>query len=64
MTTTIIRPCPICREPVDWMLVPTRPFCSERCRIRDLAAWSDESYRVPEKPEREEGEGWSEPDPE
>jgi endogenous inhibitor of DNA gyrase (YacG/DUF329 family) len=26
-----------------------RPFCSERCRLQDLARWADESYRVPAK---------------
>ena len=25
---------------------PFRPFCSERCRLIDLGAWADESYRV------------------
>jgi endogenous inhibitor of DNA gyrase (YacG/DUF329 family) len=24
-----------------------RPFCSERCRLQDLARWAEESYRVP-----------------
>jgi hypothetical protein len=24
-----------------------RPFCSERCKLLDLARWADESYRVP-----------------
>lgn len=52
-------PCPICRKPVDWEKCPTRPFCSERCKTRDLAAWSSEAYRLPEKPAEEEGEGWS-----
>ena len=23
-----------------------RPFCSERCKTRDLANWADESYRI------------------
>jgi endogenous inhibitor of DNA gyrase (YacG/DUF329 family) len=23
-----------------------RPFCSERCKMQDLARWADESYRV------------------
>jgi endogenous inhibitor of DNA gyrase (YacG/DUF329 family) len=23
-----------------------RPFCSERCRLQDLARWVDGSYRV------------------
>ena len=24
-----------------------RPFCSERCKLIDLGAWANESYRVP-----------------
>jgi endogenous inhibitor of DNA gyrase (YacG/DUF329 family) len=39
------RLCVYCRRrPVDpaW-----RPFCSERCKIQDLARWADGSYRVP-----------------
>jgi endogenous inhibitor of DNA gyrase (YacG/DUF329 family) len=27
---------------------PSRPFCSERCRLIDLGAWANESYRVPD----------------
>lgn len=23
-----------------------RPFCSERCKLIDLGAWADESYKV------------------
>jgi endogenous inhibitor of DNA gyrase (YacG/DUF329 family) len=53
-------PCPICHAPVAWETTPTRPFCSERCRTRDLGAWSAESYRIAGAPESEEGEGWSE----
>lgn len=33
---------------------PFRPFCSERCKNMDLGAWASESFRVPEKPQREE----------
>jgi endogenous inhibitor of DNA gyrase (YacG/DUF329 family) len=25
-----------------------RPFCSERCKMIDLGAWSSERYRLPE----------------
>jgi hypothetical protein len=57
-----LHPCPICRKPVDWERIPTRPFCSERCKTRDLGAWSAESYRIPEKPEQGDGEGWTEPE--
>ena len=27
-----------------------RPFCSERCKLLDLAAWADGSYRIPGPP--------------
>ena len=29
------------------MQSPFRPFCSERCRLIDLGAWSQESYKIP-----------------
>ena len=38
------RVCVFCRRhPVDeaW-----RPFCSERCKLQDLAQWADGTYRV------------------
>jgi endogenous inhibitor of DNA gyrase (YacG/DUF329 family) len=47
------RLCAFCRtHPVDpaW-----RPFCSERCKLQDLARWAEGSYRVP-------GERVDEPD--
>jgi endogenous inhibitor of DNA gyrase (YacG/DUF329 family) len=37
--------CVLCRkQPAvqEW-----RPFCSERCRLQDLARWVDGQYRVP-----------------
>ena len=44
-------PCPSCREPALFSPAnPWRPFCSERCRQRDLGAWANEEYRVPEAP--------------
>ena len=27
-----------------------RPFCSERCKLQDLARWAEGSYRVPAEP--------------
>lgn len=62
MIVSLVRPCPVCRTPVSWATTPTRPFCSERCRTRDLGAWSSEDYRVPVEPETEAGEGWSGPE--
>ncbi|MQA31343.1 MAG: DNA gyrase inhibitor YacG [Luteitalea sp.] len=27
-----------------------RPFCSQRCKLQDLARWADGTYRVPGDP--------------
>jgi endogenous inhibitor of DNA gyrase (YacG/DUF329 family) len=48
--------CAFCRkQPVDpaW-----RPFCSQRCRLQDLACWVDGRYTIPGDPvpESEDGE--------
>ena len=46
--------CVLCRQrPVE---AKWRPFCSERCRDKDLARWADGRYRVAAEPV-------SEPDP-
>ncbi len=42
------RACAICGRPVS----PRRenrsfPFCSDRCRLVDLAKWLGEEYRIP-----------------
>ena len=40
--------CPHCGEPA--LYAPQnkwRPFCSERCKMIDLGAWANESYRIP-----------------
>ncbi|MEQ5787105.1 DNA gyrase inhibitor YacG [Erythrobacter sp. NFXS35] len=47
MSTSANKPCPICRK--------TRhpdhhPFCSQRCKDRDLARWFSDSYAVPGPP--------------
>ena len=42
--------CPRCgKNAVYGAENPSRPFCSERCRLIDLGAWANESYRIPEK---------------
>ena len=50
--------CPTCRKPTQWEQNPSRPFCSERCRLIDLGAWVTEEYRVPaeDSPSTEESE--------
>jgi endogenous inhibitor of DNA gyrase (YacG/DUF329 family) len=43
--------CVFCRRrPIDprW-----RPFCSERCKLQDLARWADGTFRVPSDPLRD-----------
>jgi endogenous inhibitor of DNA gyrase (YacG/DUF329 family) len=39
--------CPTCGKPAQWQDNPSRPFCSERCKLIDLGRWVDEEYRVP-----------------
>jgi uncharacterized protein len=41
-----------------------RPFCSERCKLQDLARWADGRYRVPAEPidELDDDEPQSEPE--
>ena len=38
--------CPICKQSVDSETNPEFPFCSERCRERDLGNWAMEKYKV------------------
>ncbi len=45
--STTARPCPICRRP---RVADFAPFCSSRCRDRDLARWFSDSYAVPAEP--------------
>jgi uncharacterized protein len=40
-----------------------RPFCSERCKLQDLARWADGSYRVAAESIDDAGDDDS-PDPE
>jgi uncharacterized protein len=40
--------CVLCRRrPIDPAF---RPFCSERCKVIDLARWADGSYNVAAEP--------------
>jgi uncharacterized protein len=40
--------CPICKRLTDSEKDVEFPFCSERCRLLDLGAWSAEKYVVSE----------------
>ena len=52
--------CPYCgKETVYSSANPSRPFCSDRCRLIDLGEWASEKYAIPIKgkgsePESEE----------
>ncbi len=40
--------CPACNGPSVYSPQnPWRPFCSERCKLIDMGAWADESFRMP-----------------
>ena len=49
--------CPTCGKYVEWRQENAfRPFCGERCKLIDLGAWANESYKVPvENTEFEQG---------
>ena len=50
--------CPTCAREVLWSTDnEARPFCSERCKLIDLGAWAEESYRVAVKEEPDSGVG-------
>ncbi|HEX9776934.1 MAG TPA: DNA gyrase inhibitor YacG [Geopsychrobacteraceae bacterium] len=38
--------CPRCRKKTFWQENPSRPFCSETCRLIDLGRWASEEYSV------------------
>lgn len=74
MSTSASKPCPICRKPRNHALKqrsggaqenPFHPFCSQRCKDRDLARWFSDSYTVtgpPVDPEAVASNDWREQD--
>ena len=65
--------CPTCGKPVssDMLGKPgsTFPFCSERCKLRDLGNWLSGAYQIPvEQSDDEQDESppevWVDPDAE
>lgn len=47
MSAVPIRKCPICGKPRS---AEHAPFCSLRCRDRDLVQWLDDGYALPGPP--------------
>jgi uncharacterized protein len=39
--------CPTCRKETTWENNPHRPFCSDHCQRADLAAWTEERFKIP-----------------
>jgi endogenous inhibitor of DNA gyrase (YacG/DUF329 family) len=40
--------CPICKTVIEDAPkdAPTRPFCSQRCKLADLHNWLSDAYRI------------------
>ena len=53
--------CPICGKGVAFE-DKYMPFCSDRCRVLDLANWADEKYRISGPAGRNELEELDEPE--
>ncbi len=48
MTQGLSLNCPVCKKVIQWNAdFPNRPFCSERCKMIDLGAWSSEEHTIP-----------------
>jgi endogenous inhibitor of DNA gyrase (YacG/DUF329 family) len=62
MWSVAVRLCVFCRrQPAK---PPWEPFCSERCKLQDLARWIDGAYRVPAEPvTQDEEESSNDDDP-
>ncbi|MBI5505501.1 MAG: DNA gyrase inhibitor YacG [Deltaproteobacteria bacterium] len=46
--------CPTCKQTVAAEDRRYAPFCSQRCKLLDLAKWLDGDYSVPGEPAGEE----------
>jgi endogenous inhibitor of DNA gyrase (YacG/DUF329 family) len=54
--------CPTCGKPASQDADnKDRPFCSERCRLLDLAKWLDGDYAIPGEPVELPTQGDDEP---
>ena len=47
------KPCPLCRKPANPEFAP---FCSARCKDRDLLQWLGDGYAIPGPPADVEAE--------
>ena len=49
-----VKTCPLCGKP---RVEAHHPFCSTRCKDRDLVRWLDDGYAIPGPPVLDEEEG-------
>jgi len=49
MSETLVVKCPICKALVEHGS-KTFPFCSNRCKTRDLGNWASGIYAIPDTP--------------
>ncbi|AMC35883.1 DNA gyrase inhibitor YacG [Janthinobacterium sp. B9-8] len=50
-TPTFQTKCPSCGKQHTYSTEnPSRPFCSERCKLIDLGRWANEEYNIPATP--------------
>jgi endogenous inhibitor of DNA gyrase (YacG/DUF329 family) len=43
--------CPTCGKQTEYTGNEYRPFCSERCKLLDFGAWTDEEFALPAQTE-------------
>lgn len=43
--------CPTCGKQTEYTGNEFRPFCSERCKLLDFGAWTDEEFALPSQTE-------------
>lgn len=48
--------CPRCGADTYWHDNPTRPFCSQKCKLIDLGRWSNEEYSISGKNQSQDEE--------
>lgn len=52
--------CPVCQQMAAWGGNPSRPFCSEVCKDKDLGNWATGRYRIAGDPVGTGPDGMSE----
>ena len=45
--------CPQCKKTIEINNNPSKPFCSERCKMIDLGGWLTEQHKVSEEKDSE-----------